>query len=108
MLSIRYNGYQDWSTDVVYTLAAGTAFVNLNYQPCDEVEIVVPLSGVKLDVLGAKEMAPSGDRTKFVSIDAPSGLTIPLCGNANEVMIRRNDQSATPTPVRYFWRKFRR
>lgn len=108
MLGIRYNGYQDWSTDTVDTLAAGTSFVNLNDQPCDEVTIFIPLSEVKLDIIGAKQMAPSGSQTKFISVDAPSGVTIPVAGNAAEILVRRNDQSATPTTVRYIWRKFRR
>lgn len=105
MFGIRYNGYQEWGTDYVETVAAGTAFINLNNQPCDEVCIFNPASGVSLDVLAAKTPL---SLDKFVTVDAPSGTVIPVTGNANEILVRRTDLSATPTTVRYIWRRYRR
>ena len=105
MTDIRYTAVQSWGTDFVTTLAAGTAFINLNDQVADEVTLIIPASGAKLDVLCAGQLP---DTTKFVSVDAPSGFVIPLSGNAQEVMVRRNDLSGAATTVRYTWRKFRR
>ena len=105
MTDIRYTAVQSWGTDFVTTLVAGTAFINLNEQVADEVTLVIPASGSKLDVLCAGQVATP---SKYVSIDAPSGFVIPLSGNAQEVMVRRNDLSGAATVVRYTWRKFRR
>ncbi len=105
MQGIRYNGAQSWGTNFVATSATGSTFVNLNEEIADEVTLVLPSSGVGLDVLCAGQVQ---EPTKFVSIDAPSGFVIPLTGNAKEVMVRRTDLSNTPINVRYTWRKFRR
>ncbi len=100
----RYNAYSSWSTETVATLAAGSTFVPLGDFPCDEVVIYNPATGVSLDV----KQAGQGDATKFVTVDAPAGATIPVGGLASEVMVRRTDLSNTPTTVRFIWRKFRR
>jgi hypothetical protein len=101
----KYNSTQNWGTDFVTTLAAGTAFLNLNDQPADEVTLIIPSSGASIDVLCAGQAA---EPTKFVTIDAPSGFVIPLSANTAEVMVRRTDLSGAATTVRYTWRKFRR
>lgn len=103
-MEFKYNAVQTWDCDIVSTLAAGTAFIRLNDQPCDEVTIVNE-TGAALDVSGAYvEAAP----TKFVTVAASSGITIPVAGNAKEIAVRRNDQSATQSTVRYIWRKYKR
>lgn len=104
MQGLRYSAVQSWGTDLVATAGAGV-FVNLNEQVADEVTIIIPSTGVGIDVLCAGQVA---EPTKFVSVDAPSGLTVTLTGNAKEVMVRRTDLSATPVNVRYIWRKYRR
>lgn len=104
MNPIRYNAYQKWQTQTVETDASGTAFVVLGDYPCDEVVIYNPSTGVKLDIIASSQ----ADATKFVTIDAPSGATIPVGGNANEIKVRRTDLSATPTTVRFIWRRYQR
>lgn len=105
MQGSRYVGAQTWGTDFVATSTTGSTFVNLNNEIADEVSIILPAGSVGIDVLCAGQYATP---TKFVSIDAPSGFIIPLTGNANEVLVRRTDQSNTPINVRYTWRKVRR
>ena len=102
--SSRYHPVSKWGTDVVATAGAGV-FVNLNDQQADEVTILVLAAGVGLDIQSAGQV---GSNTKYVSVDAPSGITIALTGNALEVLVRRTDGSATPVNVRYIWRKFGR
>ena len=105
MLGIRYSAPQSWGTDFVSTLAAGTAFVNLNDQVADTVILYIPASA-GVDILCAGQVQ---EPTKFVS---SSGFTVPLefhlTGNTNEILVRRTDLSATPLVVRYAWVKFRR
>ena len=103
MQGFKYNSTQNWATSSVATSGSGASFVGLNDEPCDEVTIVILANGVGLDIQG-----PSGSSTDYVSIDAPSGLVIPVSGNAKEVQVRRTDQSATPATVRYLWRKYSR
>ncbi len=106
MNQIRYNAYQKWSTETTDTASHGEVFTPLGNFPCDEVVIYNPADGTKLDIISANQHAD--DPTKFVTIDAPAGATIPVAGYANEIMVRRNDQSNTPVTVRYTWRKFNR
>lgn len=106
MNQIRYNAYQKWSTETKDTSASGEVFTTLGNFPCDEVVIYNPAAGTKLDIISANQYAD--DPTKFVTIDAPSGATIPVAGYANEIMVRRSDLSDTPITVRYIWRKFNR
>lgn len=105
MQGLRYNAPQSWGTDFIATSASGAVFVNLNNEIADELTIMLPSGGVSIDVLCAGQYAT---QTKFVTVDAPSGLTLPLTGNTNEVLVRRTDNSNTPINVRYIWRKFRR
>ena len=101
----RYHPISQWGIDVVETDASGSAFINLNDQDADQVTILVPSSGsIGLDLQSAHDL----DSSKYVSLDAPSGITIALAGNAKEVLVRRTDQSATPANVRYIWRKYQR
>lgn len=104
MTPIRYNGYSSWSTETVATLNPGTTWVSLGDFPCDEVVIYNPATGVSLDVKASCQP----DATKYVTVEAPSGATIPVGGNAQEIQVRRTDLSNTPITVRYIWRKFRR
>lgn len=105
MHDMRYTAAQQWGTDFTATSASGATFVNLTTHPADEVTILVPASGVALDILCAGQVA---EPTKFVTVDAPSGVTISLCGDTKEIMVRRTDNSDTPVNVRFIWRKFRR
>ncbi len=105
MTPIRYNAYSSWSTETITTdSSVGATFTPLGDFPCDEVVIYNPSTGVALDIKSAFQT----DATKFVTCEAPSGATIPVGGNAKEITVRRHDTSATPTTVRYIWRKFRR
>ena len=104
MQQIRYNAYQKWKTQIVASSASGETFVPLGDYPCDEVVIYNPASGVKLDIIASSQT----DLTQFVTVDAPAGATIPVGGNANEIMVRRNDQSNPPTTIRFIWRRFNR
>lgn len=104
MTPIRYNAYQKWQTEIIATAASGATFTPLGNYPCDEVVIYNPASGVKLDIIASSQL----DLAKFVTIDAPAGATIPVGGNANEIMVRRNDQSNTPDTVRFIWRRYQR
>lgn len=105
MSTLKYISVQNWGTDLVATSATGASFVNLNSQAADELTIIIPADGTKIDVLCAGQIR---EPTKFVTIDAPSGLVLPLSGNTAEVMVRRTDNSGTPVNVRYTWRKFKR
>jgi len=105
MTPIRYNAYSSWSTETVSTDGAvGANFVPLGDFPCDEIVIYNPSTGVPLDIISAFQ----SDLSKFVTCEAPSGATIPVGGNAKEVMVRRHDGVPSATTVRYIWRKFRR
>lgn len=104
MTPIRYNGYSSWSTETATTSGTGASFVTLGDFPCDEIVIYNPSSGTPLDIKSSLQ----SDATKFVTIEAPSGATIPVAGNAQEISVRRTDNSGTPVTVRYIWRKFRR
>lgn len=103
MTPIRYNGYSSWSTETAATPNPGSEWTTLGDFPCDEIVIYNPSTGVALDI---KQSAAAD--AKYVTVEAPSGATIPVGGNAQEIMVRRNDQSNTPITVRYIWRKFRR
>lgn len=108
MSPIRYNAYQEWRTGKV-TTTAGATFTPLGDFPCDEVVIYNPAAGVTLDVIASSWIAGSAaDPAQFVTVDAPAGAVIPVGGNANEIAVRRNDQAATETTIRFIWRKFRR
>lgn len=98
--SSRYHPTSTWDTDVVATGAA-SAFIPLPSHQCDEVTIIVLAAGVGLDICQSNNPDP----TKFVSIDAPSGITIPVAGDSVEIAVRRTDLSATPVNVRFIWRK---
>lgn len=78
--------------------------MNLTNRPADEVTILLASTDVAVDLLAAGEYA---NPTKYVTLDAPSGITIQLAANCAELMFRRNDQSATAFTLRYIWRKFR-
>jgi hypothetical protein len=104
MTPIRYNAYQSWSTEIVDTSTSGEVFTPLGDFPCDEVVIYNPSTGVSLDIKASNQP----DDTKFVTIEAPSGATIPVGGLASEIMVRRTNLSDTPVTVHYIWRKFRR
>ena len=101
MSDFRYLPIASWGTDRV--LVSGTAFVNLNDQAADEVVLVNSADGAALDMRQAQR-----DDTQYVELDAPSGLTVGVTNNANEIMVRRHDQGATQVAVRYIWRKYRR
>lgn len=108
MSNIRYNAYSSWRTGII-TITAGATFTPLGDFPCDEVVLYNPASGVALDVIASSWIAgTAADTTQFVTVDAPAGAVIPVGGNANEIAVRRNDQAATSTVIRYIWRKFQR
>lgn len=105
---IRYNAYSSWRTAKI-TTTAGATFTPLGDFPCDEIVIYNPAAGVSLDVISSSWIAgTSADTTQFVTVDAPAGAVIPVGGNAMEIAVRRNDQAATSTTIRYIWRKFQR
>jgi len=99
----KYVTIQNWGTDLVATSTSGATFVPLGSILADEVTLVLPASGVSIDVLCAGQIATP---TKFFTIDAPSGYVIPLGRNIGEVMVRRTDNNNTPVNVRFSWRKF--
>lgn len=109
MPQYRYNAYSQWATEIVATSDTGTGFVSLPDIPCDEIVIYNPAAGVSLDIISSQRLNENPPTpTKFVTVDAPAGATIPVGGNAAEIAVRRNDQSVTPITVRFIWRKFRR
>lgn len=88
--------------DSVLTLAAGTSFVRLGDHDCNEVTIVNE-TGVAIDILRLGAVASW--ETAFVKCSSPSGLTLRVCQNANEIAVRRSDQTGTVTRVRYLFDK---
>lgn len=92
----RPNG--KWGTGSVQTSATGATFVGLGNIECDEV-VIINESGVALDV----KAAGADNATAIKVSGAPQ---IPTSGNANEVQIRRNDQSNTQVAIGFIWRKY--
>lgn len=92
---------QSHGGDSVLTVVAGSSFIPLPTHDCNEVSIVNE-TGVSLDVL------PYGadPTTGFVTISSPSGLTLPICQDAAEYSVRRNDLAGTITRVRFLFRKW--
>jgi hypothetical protein len=93
----KLNG--QWGTSRVQTSASGTTFVALPTFDCDEV-LVVNASGVSMDLRNSSE-------TSGVGIVLPDGgsITLPVSANAQEVAVRRNDQSNTQVYVGFIYRK---
>jgi len=106
MTPIRYNAYSSWCSEIVQTSASGSTFVPLGDFPCDEVVIFVDSASEAIDILASSKIVSAP--TDYVTADSPSGTVIPVGGNANEIAVRRADESGTPTTVRYIWRKFMR
>lgn len=104
MSGLKYGTTQVWNTAQVI-LAGTSQFTILPPQAADEVTIIIPQSGVSVDIISAGNPF---DLTQFVTIDAPSGLVIPVSANTAEISVRRNDLSATPYTLRYMWRQFSR
>lgn len=91
---------QSHGGDSVLTVVAGTTFVNLADHICNEVTIVNP--SVDIDILPFGSDPSNG----YVTAASGSGLTIPISGNAQELGVRRNDQTGTPTRIRFLYRKW--
>jgi hypothetical protein len=98
MSALRPNG--KWGTDRVQTSATGATFVTLPTHDCDEV-LIVNSSGVALDLRAAGENSSNG-----IKIPDAGSPTIPVSANAQEIQIRRNDQSGTQVYVGFIFRKF--
>ncbi len=97
----KINPTQESQTQSVATSSTGANFVELPNNVADEVTIIVLAAGVGLDIM----IGHGAGSNDFIQVDAPSGLTLPLCGNTAEVRVRRTDQSNTPATVRFFWRR---
>jgi hypothetical protein len=100
--SSRYHPTTKWSTAIVVVDGAAE-FVTLPDLQCDEVALILPSTGVSLDIIESGKLVTAP--TEFATIEAPSGLTIPVAGNASEISVRRTDGSATPETLRFIWRK---
>ncbi len=101
MSNFKYNTTESWGV-IHTTIAAGTAFTQLEDVICDEVTIFVPSSGAALQAVASNE----NDLTKYVDLEAPSGTTIFVGGSAQEIGIRT--ASAIAGTCRAIWRKYKR
>jgi hypothetical protein len=89
----------------VNTLASGTAFVELTSAQCNEI-LIINDTGVAIDIMPFGATANTGNPTTgFITIPANFGtpVVLPVCQNAQEYAVRRNDKSATPVTVKFNW-----
>lgn len=90
-----------WKTGSIQTSATGTTFVNLTDYECDEITFINPAQAI--DIKSPQQDIGAND---FITMAAASGpLTIQVGADAKEVLIRRNDVSATQVYVKYIARR---
>lgn len=97
MSKIKPNG--QWGTSRVQTSASGATFVTLPTFDCDEI-LIVNESTVSVDLRNSSETSGVG-----VVIASGGAITIPVSANAQEIQVRRNDQSNTQVYVGFIYRK---
>ena len=103
----KFNPLIEWRTRTLVITAGSGLFTTLPNENCDEITFVNPTAGVSLDIIDTS-VSLVKDTSQFITIDAPSGLTIQVAANASELAVRRNDQAATATNVRYIKRSYLR